>query len=245
MLKVPYLASFFSRTFFHYMVLDEGHKVKGHETLIAAAARRIHCENRLLLTGTPLQNNLVELWSLLELLYPDVFTTLKPFEESFNLNENHIDSNMLFQAQKLLDLFMLRRLKSRVEALLPEKLETRVYCPLSKMQVFWYRALLMKDSALLEKLDRDNEDDDDDEEGFSKSSRNVLSNLFMQLRKCSQHPYLFPGAEGSNPEETTVSDLVGASGKFSVLDSLLRTLCQKGHRVVLFSQFTMVRKQCL
>jgi len=72
MLKMPYLTNFFSRIFFHYMILDEGHKVKGHETLIAAAARRIHCENRLLLTGTSLQNNLVELWSLLELLYPDV-----------------------------------------------------------------------------------------------------------------------------------------------------------------------------
>lgn len=74
----------------------------------------------------------------------------------------------------------------------------------------------------------------------SQSSRNLLENLFMQLRKCSNHPYLFDGAE---PEEgATLAELVGASGKLSVLDQLLRTLCQKGHRVVLFSQVSEQRK---
>lgn len=255
MVKAPGLATSISRLHFNYLVLDEGHRVKGHETQIAAAVRRVHCENRLLLTGTPLQNNLIELWSLLELLYPDVFTTSVPFAQAFDLTENHVDADMLLKAQKVLDLFMIRRLKSRVESLLPSKLETRVYCPLSKTQIFWYKSILLKDLAKLEKAERDlsssgassgsnnddDEDDDDDEEDpVSKSAKQLLTNLFMQLRKCSQHPFLFPGAEGPNLNDTALIDLIAASGKLSVLDMLLRSLFQKNHRVVLFSQFTMV-----
>lgn len=249
MVKVPALASSVARLHFNYLVLDEGHKVKSHETQIAAAVRRVHCENRLLLTGTPLQNNLVELWSLLELLYPDVFTTSTPFAAAFNLHENHVDAAMLMQAQKVLDLFMIRRLKSRVESLLPAKLETRVYCPLSKTQVFWYKSILMKDLALLEKMERalmngttsgNNVEEDDDPQDVPITAKNLLTNLFMQLRKCSQHPFLFEGAEGPNPNNTTLPDLIAASGKLSVLDMLLRSLFQKSHRVVLFSQFTKV-----
>ena len=242
MIKAPSLKSLYTRLHFHYMVLDEGHKVKNSETHISTLVRKIHCENTLLLTGTPLQNNLVELWSLLSLMYPDVFTenSKTNFDKCFNLTEKHVDTVMLLHAQKLLDLFMIRRLKSRVEKLLPTKLETRVYCPLSKEQVFIYKALLLKDSKLLENAEQkagDGEDADDDDESTKQKYRNLLQNLFMQLRKVSQHPYLFAGMEG---DDTTVSDLVGASGKLAVLDMLLRSLFQKNHRVVLFSQFTMV-----
>ena len=66
MAKVPLLKSMYSRLFFHMVVLDEGHKIKGHETQIAQSVRSIHCGNKLILTGTPLQNNMVELWSLLK-----------------------------------------------------------------------------------------------------------------------------------------------------------------------------------
>jgi SWI/SNF-related matrix-associated actin-dependent regulator of chromatin subfamily A member 5 len=232
MAKVPVLHSLFQRLHFHYLVLDEGHKIKGHTTQIAQAVRKIHSENKLLLTGTPLQNNLVELWSLLEFLYPEVFTTSKPFEDAFSLAENHVDTEMLCKAQQVLDLFMLRRLKARVEKLLPEKLETKVYCPLSQTQIFWYKAILLKDIQALCKFDGE-------EKTTGQSSRNVLENLFMQLRKCSQHPFLFDGAE-KNVDSTSLEELIGASGKLAVLDMLLRSLCQKGHRAVLFSQFTMV-----
>jgi SWI/SNF-related matrix-associated actin-dependent regulator of chromatin subfamily A member 5 len=250
MVKAPALASSISRLHFNYLVLDEGHKVKGYDTLIAAAVRRVHCENRVLLTGTPLQNNLIELWSLLELLFPDVFTTSIPFAEAFDLKENHVDADMLLCAQKVLDLFMIRRLKSRVEALLPSKLETRIYCPLSRTQVFWYKSILMKDLPKLEQVERslysnsgttgESNNNEDEDEHVSSSARTLLTNLFMQLRKCSQHPFLFPGAESPNLDDTALVDLIAASGKLSVLDMLLRSLFQKKHRVVLFSQFTMV-----
>jgi SNF2-related domain len=127
MLKVKPFQSTWHRVHFNYLILDEGHKVKGHETDLAAAVRKVHSENQLILTGTPLQNNLVELWSLLNVMYKDLFTTLEPFKTAFDLNDNRIDKEMLVRAQGVLRLVMLRRLKNRVETLLPSKLETTVY----------------------------------------------------------------------------------------------------------------------
>mmetsp|Transcript_23294 Transcript_23294/g.50926 ORF Transcript_23294/g.50926 Transcript_23294/m.50926 type:complete len:962 (-) Transcript_23294:66-2951(-) len=230
MAKVPGLVSFFQRTRFHYLVLDEGHKIKGHETIISKTVRKFHAGNRLLLTGTPLQNNLVELWSLLNFLYPEVFTVLDPFRKHFDLQENIIDKEFLAKTQKLLEIFMLRRLKQEVEKLIPEKLETKVYCPLSKSQTFWYKSLLMKDVAALARIDNSNGNGNDNKIKF-------LRNLFMQLRKCSNHPFLFDGAE-INPDQSSVEDLVGGSGKLAVLDMLLMSLFQNDHRAVLFTQFT-------
>lgn len=232
MAKQPLLSSIYQRFHFNYLVLDEGHKIKGHTTQIAQAVRRIHRGNTLLLTGTPLQNNLVELWSLLNFLYPEIFTTMKPFEAAFDLKENVIDRTFLKHSQELLELFMLRRLKKEVETLLPEKLETKVYCPLSRTQTFWYKSLLLKDLSVLEGLD------DGGEIGQARSS--VIRNLFMQLRKCCNHPFTLSKNVETNPGETTLEELVAASGKLSVLDMLLQSLFKKGNRVVLFSQFTMM-----
>ena len=146
MAKAPSLASLWSRMHFNYLVLDEGHKIKNHESLIAQGVRHIHCENRLILTGTPLQNNLVELWSLLNFLYPNIFTTSKPFAEAFDIVHNTVDKAKLALAHNLLDLFMIRRMKKEVEKLMPPKIETKVLCPLSTTQIFWYKAILMKDA---------------------------------------------------------------------------------------------------
>jgi SWI/SNF-related matrix-associated actin-dependent regulator of chromatin subfamily A member 5 len=233
MAKVPLLKSVYARLHFHYLVLDEGHKIKGHLTLIAQAVRNIHCGNKLILTGTPLQNNMVELWSLLNFLYPSTFTTAKPFAEGFNLAENIVDKAFLQRAQQMLDLFMLRRLKANVETFIPPKLETKVYCPLSKTQTFWYKSLLMKDLGKLAGCETAGSGK------FGAQRHNMLKSLFMQLRKCCNHPFLFDGAEG-DPESTSLKDLIAASGKLSVLDMLLQRLFQNKHRAVLFSQFTMV-----
>jgi len=225
MAKVPNMTRFYTRAKFHYLILDEGHKIKAHETQISQTMRKIHTGNKLILTGTPLQNNLVELWSLMNFLYPEIFTTCDPFEKHFDLTENIIDKVFLGKTQKLLELFMLRRFKQEVEKLIPEKLETKVYCPLSKVQTFWYKAILLKDVNMLAKSDS------------AEKNLSQLRSLFMQLRKCSSHPFLFNGVE-LDPDATSLEDLIGASGKLSVLDMLLRSLFQKGHRAVLFSQFT-------
>ena len=173
---------------------------------------------------------MIELWSLLNYLYPEVFTTSTPFEKHFDLKENIIDKVFLGKTQRLLELFMLRRLKKEVEKLIPEKLETKVYCPLSKAQVFWYKTLLMKDVSSLANMENT-----DTRVGQAKFQQ--LRSLFMQLRKACLHPFLFDGAE-ADPARTTIDELVGSSGKLAVLDMLLLSLFQKGNRAVVFSQFT-------
>jgi SWI/SNF-related matrix-associated actin-dependent regulator of chromatin subfamily A member 5 len=237
MVKQPALSrSLWSRQYFNYLILDEGHRIKDADSQVSKAVRGVHRENSLILTGTPLQNNLVELWSLLYFLYPDVFTTNEPFAAAFDLTENVVDKEKLNQAHKVLELFMLRRLKDQVERLMPKKLETKVLCPLSNTQIFWYKALLMKDINLLA---RSSGEKDEGETGQTDSKKNTLNNLVMQLRKCCIHPYLFDGAE-VDIDSTTCEDLIAASGKLAVLDQLLRSLYTKKHRVVLFSQFTSV-----
>ncbi|CAB9517489.1 ISWI chromatin-remodeling complex ATPase ISW2 [Seminavis robusta] len=230
MIKVQQLQFMFNRIHFRYLVLDEGHKIKSGLTLVAQAVRRLHCENRLLLTGTPLQNNLSELVQLLNFLLPDIFNNFEPFENAFDITNNVIDKEKMMQAQKVLGLFMIRRLKNQVEKLMPKKIETKVYCPLSRNQIFWYKAILMKDLSYLER--HDNKDGT-----VGATAAQKLAGLFMQLRKACLHPFLFDGAE-PDIGATTLEQLIGASGKLSVLDSLLQSLFKKGHRCVIFSQFT-------
>jgi SWI/SNF-related matrix-associated actin-dependent regulator of chromatin subfamily A member 5 len=231
MAKQPQLRHLWSRQYFHYLVLDEGHRIKDAHAQISQAVRGIHCENKLILTGTPLQNNLVELWSLLNFLYPDMFLSSDPFAQAFDITHNIVRKETLHNAKQLLGLFMIRRLKDQVEKLMPKKVETKVLCPLSSTQVFWYKALLLKDISILAKATN--------EEGNPTGAAKRLSNLIMQLRKCCLHPFLFEGAE-TNIDETTLEDLIAASGKLAVLDKLLVSLYRKGHRTVLFSQFTSV-----
>ncbi|GAA5946244.1 hypothetical protein JCM3775_004538 [Rhodotorula graminis] len=131
------------------VVLDEGHRIKNHESQAAHALRSIRSRMRLILTGTPLQNSLVELWSLLHWLYPAVFTdkTLGLFRDAFNLSAGLYDSTFLEKSQKLLgDVVMLRRTKEGVssELSVPPREEFTLYLPLSPIQRFWYQRLLTR-----------------------------------------------------------------------------------------------------
>lgn len=247
MAKNPALSSLWSRQHFNYVILDEGHIIKNSDALISLAVRKLHYENALLLTGTPLQNNLIELWSLLNFLLPDVFTSQEPFAQSFDITKKIINKKSLAQAHLLLEVFMLRRMKTEVEKLLPKKIETKLYCPLSKQQCHLYKGLLLKDLDLLAKASdklRAIESNHAPTEIFASTGpvyglARQLENLLMQLRKCCNHPFLFDGME-DNIDATTMEDLICASGKLAVLDKLLRNLFIGKHRVVLFSQFTSV-----
>lgn len=118
-----------------YVILDEGHMVKNSLSGISQSLQAIKAEYRLILTGTPLQNNLQELWSLLAWLYPEVFTknTNELFEKSFNLSKGHFSGAVLDDSRKLLELIMLRRMKNSpgVELNLPPKTEVLLFVPLS------------------------------------------------------------------------------------------------------------------
>ena len=150
--------SWFKHSFaWRYVVLDEGHKIKNSFSQISTALKSISAEYRLILTGTPLQNNMVEMWSLLTWLYPNVFDdkTEALFRESFDLSKGKANKQTMADARRLLELIMLRRMKDSpsVNLGLPPKEEVLLHVPLTPMQKFWYTRLLTRiDDGMLDEL---------------------------------------------------------------------------------------------
>ncbi|XP_015795972.1 chromatin-remodeling complex ATPase chain Iswi-like [Tetranychus urticae] len=207
-----------------YMVIDEAHRIKNEKSKLSEFIREFKTTNRLLLTGTPLQNNLHELWALLNFLLPDFFNSSEDFDAWFNTsNLVEGDDGIINRLHAILRPFLLRRLKSEVEKRLPPKKEIKIYVGLSKMQRDWYTKILMKDIDIVN--------------GAGKMDKMRLLNILMQLRKCCNHPYLFDGAE-PGPPYTTDQHIVDNCGKMCILDKLLPKLMEQGSRVLVFSQMT-------
>lgn len=186
--------------------------------------RLFQSRNRLLITGTPLQNNLHELWALLNFLLPDVFGDAEAFDQWFSGQDRDQDT-VVQQLHRVLRPFLLRRVKSDVEKSLLPKKEVNVYLGMSDMQVKWYQKILEKDIDAVNGA------------GGKRESKTRLLNIVMQLRKCCNHPYLFEGAE-PGPPYTTDEHLVYNAGKMAVLDKLLKRLKTQGSRVLIFSQMS-------
>ncbi|CAG9463301.1 unnamed protein product [Pedinophyceae sp. YPF-701] len=212
----------FKRFHWRYIIIDEAHRIKNVNSRLSQVVRLFKTNYRMLITGTPLQNNLRELWALLNFLVPEVFTNAEKFEEWFQLGDEN-ESEVVQQLHKLLRPFLLRRLKSDVEKGLPPKKELILKIGLTEMQKKQYAALLQKDMDAIT--------------GGAERSR--LLNIVMQLRKCCNHPYLFEGAE-PGPPYLTGEHLVENSGKMVLLDRLLPKLQSRGSRVLIFSQMTRV-----
>ncbi|KAI5257177.1 hypothetical protein E4T42_01197 [Aureobasidium subglaciale] len=136
-----------------YCILDEGHKIKNDKTNVSLALQGLQAEHRLLLTGTPLQNDLREMWALLHWLYPNVFIekTAEMFKEAFDIGRGQVNSKFMDHARHLLELVMIRRMKSSpgVDLGLPSKSEVLLYIPLTPVQRFWYTRLLTKAGGTL------------------------------------------------------------------------------------------------
>ena len=214
----------FQKLAWRYLIIDEAHRLKNEDSQFAQTVRLLNTQYRLLLTGTPLQNNLHELWALLNFLLPDVFASSEQFDEWFNLDVDDLEAKqrIISQLHKLLRPFMLRRLKADVETSLPPKSETILFTGLSEMQKKLYRDILKRDI---------------DTVNGTNASRTAVLNIVMQLRKCCNHPYLFPGVE--NRQLDPLGDhLYLNCGKMALLDKLLAKLSQRGHRVLIFSQMT-------
>jgi superfamily II DNA or RNA helicase len=208
-----------------YLIIDEAHRIKNEQSVLARVVRFYHSQNRLLITGTPLQNNLHELWALLNFLLPDVFSSSGDFDSWFDLKG---DSNqeVIERLHKVLRPFLLRRIKSEVAKGLPPKTETKLYIGMSAMQREWYQKLLMKDiDAINGAVGK----------GGNKPR---LLNILMQLRKVCNHPYLFHGTEPTNLGDQEGPMLIANSGKMVLLDKLLKRLKEMGSRVLIFSQMT-------
>ncbi|XP_005231178.2 chromodomain-helicase-DNA-binding protein 1-like isoform X1 [Falco peregrinus] len=205
------------------LVVDEAHRLKNQSSLLYKTLSEFSVGFSLLLTGTPVQNSLQELYSLLSLIEPDIFPReqVKEFVEYYQAIEK--ESEPAKELHHLLQPFLLRRVKSEVVAELPKKVEVVLYHGMSALQRKYYKAILMKDLDIFEN------------EGGRKIT---LQNVLIQLRKCVAHPYLFNGVE---PEPFEIGDhIVEASGKLVLLDKLLSFLYAGGHRVLLFSQMTQL-----
>ena len=217
-----------------FAIIDEGHRLKNMNCRLIRELKAIcgtDC-NRLLLTGTPLQNNLTELWSLLNFLLPNIFDDLDSFQAWFDFDfsrENNeeqvlrdeLQHSVVTKLHQILRPFLLRRLKQDVELGIPKKQEYILFASLSEWQQGMYQAII-------------------DKQLKDSSGGDVrLNNVLMQLRKCCNHPYLFEWPIGKDGDEVVDEILVQASGKMQLLDRLLTRLKKEGdHQILIFSQMT-------
>ena len=209
-----------------FIVVDEAHRLKNENSLLSVIVRFFKSRYRLLLTGTPLQNNLHELWALLNFLLPQLFSSAHDFDAIFSAAEQDSQSDrgeiLLSSLHRLLRPFMLRRLKSQVAQDLPPKKISLIYTGLSEIQRRLYKGILEKDLDTIL--------------GTVKE-RSRLMNMVMQLRKVADHPFLFDGVEDVNAP-LHGDHLITVCGKMIVLDKLLQHLAARGSRVLIFSQMT-------
>ncbi|KOB74563.1 putative Chromodomain helicase-DNA-binding protein Mi-2-like protein [Operophtera brumata] len=207
------------------LVVDEAHRLKSNQSKFFRLLAGYHISYKLLLTGTPLQNNLEELFHLLNFLNKDKFCDLAAFQNEF---ADVSKEEQVKRLHEMLGPHMLRRLKADVLKNMPTKSEFIVRVELSPMQKKYYKYILTRNFEALNPKSG----------GHSVS----LLNVMMDLKKCCNHPYLFPVAAEEAPlgphGNYDTQALVKASGKLVLMSKMLKLLKDQGHRVLIFSQMT-------
>ncbi|KAE8225793.1 hypothetical protein CF319_g1523 [Tilletia indica] len=232
-----------------HMIIDEGHRMKNTQSkLTVTLTQHYSSRYRLLLTGTPLQNNLPELWALLNFVLPRIFNSVKSFDEWFNTpfantgaGENNMQLNeeeallIIKRLHKVLRPFLLRRLKKDVESELPDKVEKVLKVPMSLLQ------LKMTQFMRKHKFIPGGDDIGPNGKPIPMQGNKGLQNKLMQLRKVCNHPYVFPAVEDLlNPTKLTGPDIYRVSGKFELLDRILPKMYATNHRCLIFFQMTQI-----
>ncbi|EAW17679.1 putative nucleosome remodeling complex ATPase subunit (Snf2h) [Aspergillus fischeri NRRL 181] len=228
--------NWFSRVFvWRGVVLDEGHRIKNSRSKRSLVLNRIKAEMKLVLSGTPIQNDLSELWSIFHWLYPEIFVqdTEKLFQEAFSVSEGKFDPAFLECVRNFLRLIMIRRTKDSpgVGLDIPPKTETVLSVPLSPAQRSLYMRILTVNSM-----------SEGSAETLGPGKYRITGNILMELRKCCIHPYLFADAIPS-PYELG-EHLINQSGKFLVLKKLLQHYVTTETKVIVFSNFDQCLNLC-
>lgn len=214
-----------------FIAVDEAHRLKNAESSLYESLNSLKVSNRLLITGTPLQNNIKELAALVNFLMPGRFTIDQEIDFE---NQDDEQEQYIRDLHTRLQPFILRRLKKDVEKSLPSKTERILRVELSDVQTEYYRNILTKNYGALT--------------AGARGGHFSLLNIMNELKKGSNHPYLFDSAEervlekfgdGNRSRENILRGLIMSSGKMVLLDKLLTRLKKDGHRVLIFSQ--MVR----
>lgn len=229
--------SFLSRIRWSYAIIDEAQRLKNADSvLFKTLDEQYMLPRRLLLTGTPVQNNLSELWALLHFCMPLIFTNVEEFLDAFGpaAAATHKDGDKIVDKEdsiltilrETVKVFMLRRTKAALvhskALVLPPLTEVTIFSPMANIQKQVYVSVLKKESPKII--------------GDSPGTATSLQNIVIQLRKACSHPYLFDGIEPEPFQEG--EHIVEASGKLKMLDVILKKLHASGHRVLIFAQMT-------
>ncbi|KAI9727794.1 MAG: hypothetical protein M1834_007941 [Cirrosporium novae-zelandiae] len=209
------------------LVVDEGQRLKSDKNQLYTALTKLKIPFKLLLTGTPLQNNARELFNLLQFLDPSLNAAALEMEYATLTKEN------VPQLHQLIRPYFLRRTKAQVLTFLPPMAQIIIPVSMSLVQKKLYKSILAKNPELLKSIFGRSKN------SLKKSERHNLNNILMQLRKCLCHPFVYSRAIEERSVDPGVShrNLVEASSKLQLLEIMLPKLQERGHRVLLFSQF--------